>query len=505
MTNLISFNTPLLVALLGSASAVSADVTPAQVWEKYKSTFENVGYDITATEQKAGKDLNITDMTLVVEMSEPAGKVQVSGVDLSLRDNGDGTVTLSMPSVMTMDIDVDMADDLDEDIKAEVNYNTSGLDIVVSGSADAMTYTFSAAAMEMALGALEVGGEVAEIGEISISMNNVSGTSVLEGTDLISGSRSFAADKLQYLVDVVDPDGSDERFFLKGGLSGLVASGKGSVPTDFDPENLTAALANGFAASGSIEYAAGASEASMQGGDEDFTAQSSSSGGAISFAMDNSEIQYGLMVKDVSTEATTADFPFPIQIGMSEVGFDLAIPVAESEEPQDFTFGVTLADFTFPDMIWGLFDPVGQLPRDPATLIVDLSGKVKMLANLMDTEAMAMVGDEPAEIHALNLNELKLSAAGAELTGDGAVTFDNTDTETFDGIPRPEGAVNLALIGGNALLDKLIAMGFVPEQEAMGVRMMVGMFSVPNGPDDLKSTIEFTPEGQIMANGQRLK
>ena len=38
--------------------------------------------------------------------------------------------------------------------------------------------------------------------------------------------------------------------------------------------------------------------------------------------------------------------------------------------------------------------------------------------------------------------------------------FDNTDMETFDGMPAPTGSLNLMLVGGNALLDKLVAMGF---------------------------------------------
>ena len=85
-------------------------------------------------------------------------------------------------------------------------------------------------------------------------------------------------------------------------------------------------------------------------------------------------------------------------------------------------------------------------------------------------------------------------------------TFDNTDLTTFDGMPAPTGEVNLSLVGGNGLLDKLIAMGLVPEEEAMGMRMMMGMFAVPgDGEDTLNSKIEVKGDGQILANGQRIK
>ena len=49
-------------------------------------------------------------------------------------------------------------------------------------------------------------------------------------------------------------------------------------------------------------------------------------------------------------------------------------------------------------------------------------------------------------------------------------------------------------------------MGYLPEDQAMGMRMMMGMFAVPgDGEDVLTSTIQVKPDGQILANGQRLR
>jgi hypothetical protein len=73
-------------------------------------------------------------------------------------------------------------------------------------------------------------------------------------------------------------------------------------------------------------------------------------------------------------------------------------------------------------------------------------------------------------------------------------------------MPKPVGQINLALQGGGALIDKLVAMGLLPSEQAMGARMMMGLFAVPTGePDSLTSQIEFTEDGQILANGQRIK
>ena len=73
-------------------------------------------------------------------------------------------------------------------------------------------------------------------------------------------------------------------------------------------------------------------------------------------------------------------------------------------------------------------------------------------------------------------------------------------------LPAPEGEADLKLVGGNGLLDKLVEMGLVPEDQAMGARMMMGLFAVPGeGEDTLTSKIVVNEEGHVLANGQRLK
>ena len=115
------------------------------------------------------------------------------------------------------------------------------------------------------------------------------------------------------------------------------------------------------------------------------------------------------------------------------------------------------------------------------------------------------MSDIPGEINSAVLSDLTIRAAGAEITGNGAFTFDNSDLQTFDGLPRPEGEVNFAINGVNGLVDRLIQMGLIPEEQAMMPRMMLGMFATPVGDDMLTSTIEINSEGHVLANGQRLR
>jgi len=237
--------------------------------------------------------------------------------------------------------------------------------------------------------------------------------------------------------------------------------------------------------------------------------RTSSESGEFDIAMSDDGLTYALTTTGMNLAMSGRDIPLPVELAMQETGFNLTVPVSKSDEEQDFELGLTLGDFTMSEMLWGMFDPGGQLPRDPATIALDLGGKVKLFYDLFDPEQMEAVESEgaiPGEVNALDINALTVRAAGAELTGEGAFTFDNTDLETFDGMPAPDGEVDLKLTGANGLLDTLIAMGLLPEDQAMGVRMMMGLLAVPGeGEDSLTSTIEVKSDGQILANGQRIK
>ena len=148
-----------------------------------------------------------------------------------------------------------------------------------------------------------------------------------------------------------------------------------------------------------------------------------------------------------------------------------------------------------------MFDPTGQLPRDPATLVIDLDGDVVLTDDIFDPKVAEQMTGAPGQLNAVNVNEIKFSVAGAELTGDGDISFNNEGP-----IPVPAGVINLMLTGGNGLMDTLVAMGLLPEEQAMGARMMMGLFARPgDGEDTLVSTIEVNEDGSVLANGQRIK
>jgi hypothetical protein len=274
-----------------------------------------------------------------------------------------------------------------------------------------------------------------------------------------------------------------------------------------DMEQLNQALAAGFSMNfglgyGPTDYAMDITDASGP-----MAIRGKAESGGLAFAMDKTATTYKGGAKGIEIIASGVQIPFPeVALRYAESVFDFAIPMSKGDAPQPFNATIKLIGTTISDEIWGMFDPAGSLPRDPATLILDTNGSVTLAVDLGDDAAMAALGGlPPAMPDAVNLPALKVTVAGAELTGSGAFTFDKTDLTTFPGMPAPTGRLDLKLVGGNGLLDKLIQLGFVAEDEAMGARMMLGMFARPgDGPDTLTSTIE-ARDKSLFANGMQLQ
>ena len=174
---------------------------------------------------------------------------------------------------------------------------------------------------------------------------------------------------------------------------------------------------------------------------------------------------------------------------------DLAIPMTPSDDPQPFHFRMALEDVSTDDAIWNIFDPERRLSRAPASLAFDLDGTTVVEENPFTNDP-----DVPFRDTEARLNDFRLSIAGAEVTGDGSVI----DTST-DGVPSGIGELNMTLTGVNTLIDTLVDMGLLPNEQAMGARMGLSLIARPDGDDRLISKIEVNEEGQIFANGQRLK
>ncbi len=486
------------------AQAAQADLSAQDVWSDWKDYMGSTGYAVTASEAQSGKTLTVSDIQMTMNVEGETMALGLGAIDFV--ENGDGTVNVVLPAAFPMEFDI-TADG--ESMKGKLIYRHDGTPMVVSGDMSKMTYDYKAATASFSLDGLEIDGASvpADVAAFTMTLTDLANTTVMEIGEQRAYSQTLTTSGLDYTFMFKDPESDDSGTFT-GALTDLNFDGTMVVPTVEDPTDIAALMKAGLAYDADITFGGGNTSINGVDGSDNFALQTTSQGGKANIQVSPAGFGYDFTQTDATVNVMGSQIPFPIALSMAELGMNMTMPLMKSEEEQDFALGLALRDFSVPEMLWGLIDPTGELPHDPATLVLDLTGKGKLAFDLTDEAQVAALdaGEAaPGELNALNLNELLLSVAGAELTGSGAFTFDNSDLESFDGMPAPEGEANLKLVGANGLIDKLIGMGLISEDDAMGARMMMGMFTVSAGDDVVTSKIEVNEEGHVLANGQRLK
>lgn len=500
-------STGSILALTIASGPAWADLRAEEVWTGIQSLMQDFGYTVSATETPTGNGLEVSGITMAIAMPEENGSVTVTIDDLSFAENDDGSVSVTFPEVMP--IAITAAPEGEDDVSMQIDYANSGLELVVSGDVDTMLYAYSADSLSLSLAELVING--APIGRdaarFDVVMQDVNGTaSTTEG-----GSKQITQDLamagVSYDLVFNDPD-SDDTALVTGSVATAQLNSSATLPEGFDPSD-PASLTSGFATDGTLSFTNGQMEFAVT--DPSGTTSGTTQTGAVSlgFAMDDAALRYEFAATDQALSMSGSEMMVPISVSMARTGFTVEAPIAVSETPEDIALGVTLGGFEMSELLWNMLDPGAALPRDPATVALRMTGKVTPFVNLLDPVAMAQLeatGGVPGELNALTLEDLTVEVAGAKLGGSGAFTFDNSDLQTFGGVPRPNGEVTLSLDGANGLIDKLIAMGVLTAQDAMGARMMMGMFAVPgDGPDSLTSSIRINEQGHVLANGMRIQ
>ena len=500
----LSYGTVIAYAV--AAGPAWADLTAQDVWSDWRAYLSSVGYEISATEAMSGDTLTVSDMSMSMSIPEMDGGVTMSADTITFKENGDGTVQITMPATIPLMV---TGTEEGESFSVQVDISQTGYAMTASGDPSKLTYAYTAASVAVKLASVLADGEdMSDNVQVEMSMSNVSSSSTMTGGDIRAYDQRMSGDGITYSFSFNDPEGTDNAA-MSGMLTGVRLEGSSTIPSDMDPDNMRSMLDAGFKFDGAFSYSSGKTDLAGTDDGESFQFASASQGGDLRVAMDPNRIIYDVNQSQTAINVAGAEIPFPIALEMAKTGFHMLLPVAKTDAEQDFEFSFTLGDFTMSEMIWGIFDPGGTLPRDPATITVDLVGKAKVLIDFLSpefAEDMGMDVANPGELNAVTVRSLLLSAIGAELSGSGDFTFDNTDLQTFDGMPKPTGAVDLKLVGANGLIDNLISMGLVSDQDAMGARMMMGMLAVPGeGEDTLTSKIEINDQGHIIANGQRIQ
>ncbi|MFN3209751.1 MAG: DUF2125 domain-containing protein [Roseovarius sp.] len=501
----------LLPALLcGSALipvAALADVTADDVLANMMAPARAFGFDVTAEPVRDGQDLSVESVVMTYALPLDGGEARIVTNGLNLSEQGDGSVRLSYPAPLTMQVSLSTPD-TEEAFAATITYEGFDGRTIATGTPGQVSYEGAYDEARFTLSDVTVPDESGFDMRMDGTMSGSSRYEITEG-DVVKVVLSGVNDRMQFVSEITDPAGAVTRAdqTMTGGTSGMEIS----IPAgQVDLLNLDDALRAGLMVVAQTADIRVDSENVSRVEDVEIRQ-------TTGYLMDSNDMTLGaegLSLAGVYTDFVfeflmPSDMPLPISGEVARSEGRITAPLTETDGAVPVSLRMTLEDLSVNDEIWTLFDPEAQLPRDPMTLVLDMAGEAALTRDPLDIMRMMdvdLMTESLGRIENVVLNEFLLQAVGAEVTGEGAFEIDNDDYETFAGMPAPSGSVDLRVTGANGLLDRLVALGLLPEEQAMGTRMMLGMFGqAGEGEDVITSTIEVTEDGQVLANGQRLR
>ena len=476
--------------LAGPAGALTAP----ELWADWQATSERLGLAVEAeSEEYEGGTLRLEGLTMT-QAAETLG-VSADSVTrieaVSLVEDGDAVRIELAPAVAivsTTTVD-------GERTESTGRVETEGLDYVARDEDGARRYDMTAALFAYVLDDVTNGRGDVEV-PLRVELSEVRSEGTLDGAGGYDQTMAAAA-----LTLAVDSSAQEGGARIDYALSGLSATGTGRIPEtaaeagSVSPIGLLGMFDVGFSHEGAEASIAGDAP---QGA---FTVDSTTARGETRLALDEAGFRYDQAGTDLAMTLGLPGMPAPVDVTMAEAGSSFVVPLAQGPgEP--YALEMNLTDLVIDDAIWGMFDPTGQLPRTPATVALSLAGTAELLVDPRgDVDAFMAHEGPPARPETLDLRQLLVRFAGAELAGSGALRFRETDAP----MPEAVGTIDLALTGGMALLDGLVALGLVPQGQAQMARGMVGMVARPVGDDRYESTIDFAEDGSITANGMQLR
>lgn len=497
MTQIINYKVAVCAAAIVAAGAAQADVTAADVWADWQAQMlVDSNSDLTVgSENMAGGVLTVSDIVFSQDDGTVATEMQMG--DLVFEERGDGTVSI------TMDESYPLVVTTEDDVIVTVDVTQIGVDLIVSGDPDTMRYDLTADSYGFALRDV-VSGDITFTGDVSATLNDLTGGYTTAQTDS-QRMTAFAMDvgSFDILVDVVIPDG-EGSINVDGKITDLTLEGDVSMPDAMTLDNSDSMLVEGFSVDAGYSYNGAIYNFDIDAEGDRTAGAVSTSQGSLQLVADTDRIAYDAQTDDLQVSLSTSELPFPVDMALAQYALGFEMPLSERDEPGLFRLGLDLVDLTISEAIWSMFDPGAALPRDAATIQIDLAGTATPTTDLTMLDDEMPMGS-PILLNTLDLNALRIAAMGALVTGTGSFVVDNDDMQTFDGMPRPEGDVTLQIDGLNGLMDRLVETGLVPQDQIMGGRMMLGMFARSVGDDQLETRVEINPEGHVIVNGQRMR
>ncbi|MFZ1467696.1 MAG: DUF2125 domain-containing protein [Paracoccaceae bacterium] len=486
-------------------------LTPEEAWASLQGYTASTGVTATVTStERAGDTLTVSGVTMASVSDVMSTTTTVSTI--VFRDRGDNTVEVIYPPAYDVAFTAGTAEAGAGPKSFVISMELDKTVIIASGSAEATVFDFSAVSLSGSIGQFIDWNDQPVNLSGKVILNGVTGKYTLHpAAKGVAQNGSFTANTLLLTVENTAPD-LDRQFALT--LSGTDVASTGTTAigdiTGLAAGDLTSLLAAGFDIDSRITTGPLALSLKTGPNGTHGAVDATLTGSDLHVALNADRMDYGIGLMGGAVDAAGFDIPLPhIASAFGEMAFGWTMPLTDSDEPQDFSGLIKLVDLTLTEEVWAIFDPGQRLPRDPVTFIVDVDGKAARMAALFAPMIFMVTPEpqpqlQPGKLFSLDLTQVLVRAAGAQVAAVGGLTFDNDRIEARGGIPDPAGTITVTLDGINPLMDALVAIGLVSSDDLMSARMGLAMMTRPgSGPDQLVSDVEFR-DGGMFVNGQQM-
>ena len=506
----------LALAVLLQTAGPSAALTADEIWADVQRLSRETNAEITTTARRQGNRLILTGLAIPVGPAEERVLVRLDRVDLL--EQPDGSVSVVLPPEFPVTFDLQQSDpDFDLLVLAA---SAPGFSLVISGLGETAAFALTAPSLALSLDKVVPAIEANERLELNLAIADLA---VSHKMDLAAATKSTDSSvRLGTLHGdvLVHVDGGTEFAEMSLDLSGVTGSFLGLLPpsagtaerdvsADANPlPVLLGVLRDGLEMNGRFAFDQFALRGSVEESGTVGTVEVMSDKGRAEGRLDAAGGGY-----DVSLGKTTMmtrgmpDLEFSeVAMSVASLGYGLTFGIGDLTQPQEARLTAHLTDLEISPEVWAKEDPSGVLASEPLSYALDIAARYALQPEMLTpTWTPDPNSFPPLDLVDLTLSRLMFKGAGIAVEGDGALTFDESDLVTFDGLPAPEGQVSFKATGVNALIDRLSAAGVVTPDDLSGLRMGL-MFIAKAGttPDSLVSKIEFRDKA-LYLNGLKLR
>ncbi len=487
-----------------AARPALAELTAEQVLENQLSLHPTPGITVRAAgTRRSGSVLTVDRFLAEAPLPDGEGTLLIGAGGASFAERDDGTVLVTFPPESTLTVQALAAGG--EALALEATIRQSGARTVVSGTPGRIRYESAIPSAVIDGFRMTAPGMPETLAIVaSIEIAGYEGRSDVAGSEARGFRDEGTVDSIQVHAEIGERDGAGS-IGLRFGVADVSIRSSGRAAPHGPDDSLVTPVPDG----GTFEMAASAGpgrhSARVSRPDRDPVEISAGSASSDAFLrIGGGAIAYGGTARGGTLTALVPELlGVPANSRLQELSARFLLPARSGREPRRFASRIGISGLEIGQGIWSILDPGGVLDRAPATLVLDVEGEAVMPPDGPDGDLPGIPGmaQAPADIRSLDLNELRIKAAGAEVAGDGAFAF----VARPEG-PWPVGRADLTVTGDGTLLDGLAELGFVQDLQALAIRGMLQALARPaDGPDDFGLTIRAREDGSVLVNGQRIR